>query len=157
MNIRAFKKQHRVYVYQELVRNQTANCRIKLSSQVFAFFVQSLFFVIVKSKILKSRHYLLNNCFVTGHFFANLPSKKPFLVQTYNLGSLSFRKTGFFSHFLTSIHYKILKKQPKYSLTEHVLSILFRNTSSYFDPIRLCNLEQVKYHYNAGNQKKKFL
>ena len=60
----------------------------------------------------------MNSRFATGHFFASLPLRKPFFVQNYNLGTLSFRQTGFFAHFLTLKNYKNIE-QPKYSLTKH--------------------------------------
>ena len=52
----------------------------------------------------------MNSPFATGHFFANRPLRKPFLMQNYNLGSLSFRKTGFFAHFLTIKNYRNIEE-----------------------------------------------
>ena len=52
----------------------------------------------------------MNSRFATGHIFANLPLRKPFLVQNYNLGSLSFRQTGFFPIFLTFENYKNIEE-----------------------------------------------
>ena len=42
----------------------------------------------------KSSNCLMNSHFAAGHFFANLPLRKSFLVQNYKLGFVSFRKTG---------------------------------------------------------------
>ena len=82
------------------------------------------FLVMVKSKILKSSNCLMNSPFATGHFFANLPLTKPFLVQNYNLGSVILDKLAFLPIFWLSKTTKILKKLSKYSLTKHTLSIV---------------------------------
>ena len=71
----------------------------------------------------------MNSQFATGHFCKSF-FKKTFLVENYNLGSFSFKQTGFFAYFLTIKTLKILKKQPKYSLTKHTLSTVLLNTSS---------------------------
>ena len=68
--------------------------------------------------------------FATGHFFENLSLRKPFLVKNYNLVILSFRKNDFFARFLTLKTYKNIKKQPKYCLIKHALSIVLLNTFS---------------------------
>ena len=71
----------------------------------------------------------MNSRFATGHFFANLPLSKFFLVQNYKWGFVSFKKTGFFAHFLTFKNYKnierialILFKQARteYCITKHI-------------------------------------
>ena len=60
----------------------------------------------------------MNKCFASRHFFLNLSLRKPFLVQNYNLGSFSFRQTGFFAHVLTLKNYKNIEEIAKYSLTK---------------------------------------
>ena len=111
INICAFKKQYRAYLLAETDWRPTAICRIKLLSRELVFFCTSTsFLVMTKTKILKSSNCLIKSHCATGQFFANLPLRKPFLVQNYNLGFLNFRQTWFFAHFLAVKNYKNIKE-----------------------------------------------
>ena len=71
----------------------------------------------------------MNSRFATGYCFTNLPLRKPFLVQNYNLAFLSSDKLVFFSHFLTHKNYKNIEKtaqiffnqaRTEYCIAEHI-------------------------------------
>ena len=92
INIFPFKKQCPTYFLvgtgwrlNSYLPNQFVMTRAYLSWPFTAFLVM------VKSKILKFSICLINSRFAAGHFFANRFWTKPFLVQNYNLCSLSFR------------------------------------------------------------------